>query len=163
VGDRRQIEALPLPEREFESVAISPDGKQAAVQIQDSVVDIWLYDFERHGLAPLAKSDVSSQAPLWTHDGKSIIYRGTRSGYRNIFRRSADGAGAEERLTTKEKVIQTPTSVTPDGEWCCSARSRCGGSKVRSGACASTAITNWSRCRERRTQRPNFPTASGWR
>jgi Tol biopolymer transport system component len=117
-ADRQgKIEPLPLPEREFESVAISPDGKQAAVQIQDSVIGIWLYDFERHGLTPLAKNDGSSQAPLWSHDGKSIIYRGTRSGYRNIYRRNADGSGAEERLTTKEKVIQTPTSVTPDGDW----------------------------------------------
>ena len=112
-----KVDALPLPEREFESVAISPDGKQAAVQIQDSVIGIWLYDFERHGLAPLAKGEGSSQAPLWTHDGQSLIYRGTRSGYRNLYRRSADGSGAEERLTTKEKVVQTPTSVTPDGEW----------------------------------------------
>jgi hypothetical protein len=50
-------------------------------------------------------------------DSKYIVYRGTRQGFRNIFRKAADGTGVEERLTTKGGVIQTPTSATPDGKW----------------------------------------------
>lgn len=57
------------------------------------------------------------QAPAWTPDGKRIIYRGTRNGFQNLFWKAADGTGAEERLTTKADVVQTPTSVSPDGRW----------------------------------------------
>jgi Tol biopolymer transport system component len=46
-----------------------------------------------------------------------VIYRGTRKGYRNLFWKAADGTGVEERLTTKADVVQTPTSVSPDGRW----------------------------------------------
>jgi eukaryotic-like serine/threonine-protein kinase len=112
-----KTEALPLPEREYESVAISPDGRQAAVQIQDSVVGIWLYDFARQTMTPFLKGVTSSQAPLWSADGKSIIYRGTRTGFRNLYIKAADGTGVEERLTTQENAVHTPTSVSPDGEW----------------------------------------------
>ena len=110
-----KTESLPLPGREFESVNISPDGRQAVVQIQDAVIGLWMYDFARQSLTPFLATGASSQAPVWTHDGKRIVYRGTRAGFRNLFMKSADGTGTEVRLTTKERVIHTPTSVSSDG------------------------------------------------
>jgi Tol biopolymer transport system component len=65
---------------------------------------------------------------VWTTDSKYIVYRGTRQGFRNIFRKAADGTGVEERLTTKGGVIQTPTSATPDGKWIVFLESGAGGS-----------------------------------
>jgi Tol biopolymer transport system component len=53
---------------------------------------------------------------MWTPEGKRIIYRGTRTGFRNIYWRAADGTGDEERLTTSDNV-QTPGSISPDGKW----------------------------------------------
>ena len=110
-------EPLPLPERDYEAVAISPDGRQAAVQIQDGTVGLWLYDFSRQTLTPFATTGGSSQAPIWTADGSHILYRGTRAGHRNVYWKAADGTAPEERLTTREDSIQTPTSVSPDGRW----------------------------------------------
>ncbi len=112
-----KIERLPGPDREFESVALSPNGQQAAVQVQESVIGIWLYDFSRQTLTPFLSTGASSQAPQWTPDGKRLIYRGTRNGVRNLFMKSADGTGAEVQLTNKENVIHTPTSISPEGEW----------------------------------------------
>jgi serine/threonine-protein kinase len=112
-----KIERLPLPEREFESVAISPDGRYAAVQVQESVIGIWLYDFARQTLTPFLAAGASSQAPQWTPDSKRLVYRGTRNGLRNLFVKSADGTGAEVQITNKENVIHTPTSISPNGEW----------------------------------------------
>lgn len=115
--DTAKTETAPLPPRDYENVAVSPDGRQAAVQIQEGLIGIWLWDFARQTMTPFVVTGGSSQAPLWTKDGKTIIYRGTRAGYRNIFMKSADGTGAEERLTTKENVIQTPACMSPDGDW----------------------------------------------
>jgi serine/threonine-protein kinase len=108
---------LPLPERAYAAVAISPDGRQAALHIGSGTQEIWLYDFITQTLAPLVTTGGSSQAPLWSADGRYVIYRGTRSGFRNLFRQAVDGSQAEERLTTKVEVVQTPMSVSPDGRW----------------------------------------------
>ena len=107
----------PLPDRIYENAAIAPDGTRAIVQIRGSSVSLWTYDFSRNTLTPVANFQGSSQAPLYSHDGARLIYRGTRQGYRNLYWRLVDGSGEEERLTTKPDVNQTPTSVSADGHW----------------------------------------------
>jgi len=109
--------ALALPERAYENVAISPDGKRAIVQIRGGVTSLWMHDFDRNTLTPIGNSVGSSQAPLFTADGTRVIYRGTRQGSRNLYWRLVDGSGDEERLTTKPDTSQTPTSVSADGRW----------------------------------------------
>jgi serine/threonine-protein kinase len=106
-----------LPERNYENVALSPDGTRAIVQIREGVTGLWMIDFGRNTLTPIGDNAASSQAPLWTPDGTRVIYRGTRQGSRNLYWRPVDGSGDEERLTTKLDAINTPTSVTPDGRW----------------------------------------------
>jgi serine/threonine-protein kinase len=106
---------VPLPDRVYENVAISPDGERAVVQTREGTTRLWIYDFSRGTLTPLATGPGSSQAPLWTADGKRVIYRGTRQGTRNLYWIPVDGSGNEERLTSKPGVIQTPTSVSSDG------------------------------------------------
>ena len=112
-----KVEPLPLPERDYENVMISPDGTRAIVQIRGGKTELWIYDFARSTITPIGESAGSSQAPLWTADGTRIIYRGTSQGLRNLSWRMADGSGIEERLATKQDAIQTPTSVSPDGHW----------------------------------------------
>ena len=109
------ITPLPLPERGYDNVAISPDGSRAVIQGREGTARLWVYDFARNTLSPLATGPGSSQAPLWTPDGRRVIYRGTRQGTRNLYWLPVDGSGEEQRLTTKRGIIQTPTSVTPDG------------------------------------------------
>ncbi len=112
-----QTELLPVPARDFEVVALSPDGRRAVVQINENAVALWLYDFERKTLTPFVTAGGSSQAPVWTPNGERVIYRGTRAGTRNLYWRRADGMGGEEALTKKAAVIQTAQSVSPDGRW----------------------------------------------
>ncbi|MFA6958408.1 MAG: protein kinase [Thermoanaerobaculia bacterium] len=106
---------VPLPDRVYENVAISPDASRAVLQTREGTTRLWIYDFARGTLTPLGTGAGSSQAPLWTADGKRVIYRGTRKGTRNLYWITVDGSGDEERLTTKPGVIQTPTSVSSDG------------------------------------------------
>jgi serine/threonine-protein kinase len=112
-----RTEALPIPERDYEAVALSPDGRQAVLQVREGTMGLWLYDFARHTMTPFATTGGSSQAAVWSADGRYIFYRGTRNGRRNLFRKAADGSGGEERLTSKEGVVQTPSSVSADGRW----------------------------------------------
>ncbi len=109
------VTPLPLGNRIFENVVISPDGSRAALQIREGTIRIWIYDFARGTLTPLNTGPGSSQAPLWTPDGTRVIYRGTRSGTRNLYWIPVDGSGVEERLTTAPGLVQSPTSISADG------------------------------------------------
>jgi serine/threonine-protein kinase len=109
------VEPLAAPPRDYNGNAvISPDGRRAAVDIEGGTVSVWLYDFMRGTLTPLTTGKGSSQAPRWTPDGTHIVYRGTRTGSRNLWWKGVDDAKGEERLTTGEGV-QTPGSFSNDG------------------------------------------------
>jgi serine/threonine-protein kinase len=112
-----RVEPLPLPERDYASVVLSPDGRRAAVQVSEGTVGIWIYDFERHTFTPFCTGPGSSQAPIWTPDGRRILYRGTRRGQRDIYAMASDGTGEEVRLTAGVGRSVTPTSVSSDGRW----------------------------------------------
>ena len=61
-----------------------------------------------------AMGAVSSRSGSRT--GEQVAYRGTRGGRRNLYTQVVDGSGAEEQLTTGEHM-QTPSSVSSDGQW----------------------------------------------
>jgi eukaryotic-like serine/threonine-protein kinase len=108
-------EVLPAPSRPYYDPRISPDGSRLAVSAEEETERIWIYDFARPTLTALTTADSSSQSPAWTPDGTHVVYRGTRQGARNLYRKSADGSGDEERLTTSDN-LQTPTALSPDGQ-----------------------------------------------
>ena len=113
--DRKGVaQSLPgLVPAYYQNPTFSPDGRQLALMVTGSLIDIWVYDFERESLTRVT-TEGSSQYPVWSPDGKRIAYRATRSGSRNLFWKSLDGTSAEEELTTSEQV-QTPWSWSPDG------------------------------------------------
>ena len=107
------VERIPAPLNAYVDPALSPDGRSVAVSIQGPTQTLWIYDFARSALTTLPSTG-SAQAPLWTPDGHRLIYRLTKNGLRNLFWRSADGSGEEERLTTGE-TLQTTASISHDG------------------------------------------------
>jgi len=112
-----RVEALAAPLRNYHGNAvISPDGHLAAVDVDTGTIGIWLYDFSRATLTPLTTGSGSSQAPRWTPDGKRIVYRGTRTGFRNLWWKTVDDSMSEERLASGERT-QHPGSWSADGQW----------------------------------------------
>ena len=116
VDRKGEVQPLPAPARSYFSVALSPDGGQAAVIIASSAFELWIYNLAGGTLTRLASEAGSNSFPLWTPDGKRITYRGARQGARNVFWRAADGTGTEERLTTGEG-LHNPYCWSPDGKW----------------------------------------------
>jgi serine/threonine-protein kinase len=106
---------LPAPPRDYIEPRLSPDGQRIAVVISGAEDDIWIYDIARQAMTKFT-SGARSLNPVWTPDGKRIIFRSARAGALNLFWKPADGSGAEERLTTSQ-TNQTPTNVSPDGQW----------------------------------------------
>jgi serine/threonine-protein kinase len=107
--------ALPIPPRPYAFVSLSPDETQIALDSRDQENDIWIADLRRSdwGLRRLTFNPAVDQVPIWTPDGRSIVFSGNRGGAPNLLRRAADGSGDEERVTTSANP-QFPSSMTAD-------------------------------------------------
>jgi len=107
-----KIQILPAPPRSYFTPRLSPDGQKVVAWVIEG--DVLIYDLQRGTLTRAAPEGTGSW-PIWTPDGKRLVYRAAREGTRNLFWRAADGTGAEERLTTGENP-QQPDSWSPDGQ-----------------------------------------------
>jgi serine/threonine-protein kinase len=115
VDRKGQVQPLPAPPRYYEGDQLSPDGQRAALNNLSDTEEAWIYDLARGTMTRL-NSEGDSQDPIWSPDGTWIAYTGWRAGFRNVYRRPADGTGKEERLTTGGN-FQQAYSWSPDGKW----------------------------------------------
>jgi len=90
---------LSAPVRPYSQPRLSPDLRQLAVTVEPtigSVDSVWMYDFSREMLSPLA-ADRSSSFPVWTPDGRGVTFFTSQG----IYSRAIDGSGREEQLLTE--------------------------------------------------------------
>jgi len=99
----------------------SPDGKKLAYMKRDpktSQVDIWTYDLESNQEKNVTRDDWPENAPIWSRDGKHVLYVSTRDQYSSIYRKTWDGTGDEEmlfRYTPGAGMVLSDES--PDGKF----------------------------------------------
>ena len=109
-------EPIPAKPRAYKYPRLSPDGKQIVVDSVDEENDIWVWDLARESLSRLTFGPAVDSYPVWTRDGRQIVYETSdsdRSGA--ILRRAADGTGAAEPLV-KGGVNPHPLALSPDGK-----------------------------------------------
>jgi serine/threonine-protein kinase len=112
--DRRGAETpLPTPNRSYFALRLSPDGTRAAVDIRDQDRDIWVLDIGRETLSRLSFSRGLDTFPVWTPDGRSIVYSRAAGG--SLLIRPADGTG-QERALGGDGYLQFAQSFMPDGK-----------------------------------------------
>jgi Tol biopolymer transport system component len=94
---------LPGEPRYFSDPRVSPDGRRAAVHIQDEEDDVWVVDLARGTMLRLSTTPAEDETPVWSPDGRSVAWTGSRPDVaRGVFRRPADGSGSEELLFTSD-------------------------------------------------------------
>ena len=90
---------------------VSPDGKRIAITIQEgSNQDIWVYEPERDAMTRLTSGGGLFTNPVWTRDGRHVVYALLGGGLRWS---RADGAGQPQVLHTG--IIEIPTAFSWDG------------------------------------------------
>jgi serine/threonine protein kinase/Tol biopolymer transport system component len=105
---------LNVPSQVYGAFELSPDGRRAVIVVpaqgEGQSNDLWIYDLERDTRTRLT----AGAAPIWTHDGSSIIFGVQKDGVTNMHRLTVDGAGPAERLVSS-KYSQSAQAVSPDG------------------------------------------------
>jgi eukaryotic-like serine/threonine-protein kinase len=91
---------------------ISPDGREVAVAIEGQETEIWLYNLSRETLTRLTFQGSTNYDPVWTRDGKRVVFHST-TGIGGLFWQLADGSGGLERLNERGGA---PYSWSPDGQ-----------------------------------------------
>jgi TolB protein len=98
------------------AAALSPDRQRIATYVNAAYDDVWVYDIRRHLRTRFSFGGGNNRYPLWTPDGKHIVYTAERGGPANLFWRSVDGSGTEQRLASSVEA-QYPTSCSSDGRF----------------------------------------------
>jgi eukaryotic-like serine/threonine-protein kinase len=106
---------LAAPARGYMFPRLSPDGRRVALGITEQDSQVWLYDLSRETSTRFTFEGNVNMYPVWTPDGKRIVFASNKEGPRNLFWQLADGSGGLERLTTSE-YLQAPHSWSPDGQ-----------------------------------------------
>jgi hypothetical protein len=107
--------ALPgVPPDAYRDLRTSSDGRRLALATQS---DVWTYDFSRAILSRLTTNPASDTRPLWSPDGRRIVFTSNRAGYPELYWRSADGTGTDERVLTRGKDLTDLRAEgwSPDG------------------------------------------------
>jgi len=85
----------------FGNVRLSPDGRRVAVdQINPDGrnIDIWIHELARGAMTRLTFDPSPHQAPIWSPDGKQILFSSNRKVTTRLYLKNADGSGAEEEV-----------------------------------------------------------------
>jgi len=111
---------LPEAAHFYSGLAVSPDGRRAAVSILDLNTlnsDLWLYELDGDRLTRLTFGGVNGIA-VWTPDGQRLIYwhaEGVTSADGELRAVPADNSAPPVALATLQGGAATPTSISADG------------------------------------------------
>jgi Tol biopolymer transport system component len=96
-GRRTPLRSMPA---NWGNPQFSPDGTRLAIEINDGKqLDVWVYEWADDRPHRLTLGAARNQKPVWTPDGRRIVFWSNRDKDQNLYWRRADGTGDVERLT----------------------------------------------------------------
>jgi serine/threonine-protein kinase len=114
-GRAETIMYTPVP---FLAPRLSPDGTKVAVGIGAGRGDgdIWIHDVAR-GKSTRLTFESDYVAPLWTLDGKRVVFGVTRGVSEGLAWKAVDGSEAEQMILSLDpEYVAQPEAWHPDGE-----------------------------------------------
>lgn len=115
-GRDGHILGTPGETSEYNSFRLAPDGRRAAVirARGDGGSDVWLLDGERGVLDRFTANSGVSAYPVWSPDGRTLIY--STGSPLSLFRRLVSGTEAEQRISSAP-IFDLATDWSPDGQY----------------------------------------------
>jgi len=115
-GKEEPLSAAP---NQYTFFRISPDGKRVALTVGTPPKDhIWIWDAVRETMTRLTLDEgTDNMTPLWTPDGKRIVYTSSRENLMlgDIYSKASDGTGEAEKLASSPGRGLVPWSWSKDG------------------------------------------------
>jgi serine/threonine-protein kinase len=100
----------------YRAPRLSPDGKRLAFSKGTGQGDdIWVKDLDRDAPSRLSFLAGTNLWPVWTPDGKNIVFSSNNPAAPGLYWIRSDGSGEAQRLT-EGKPPEVPYSFSPDGK-----------------------------------------------
>jgi Tol biopolymer transport system component len=100
----------------FGGVRFSPDAQRFAIDVTNprtGMSDVWIYDVAR-GAPTRLTTDGYAGSPVWSSDGRRVVFNTGRSQAPALAARALDGT--EEKLADRNSPL-VPEDWSPDGRW----------------------------------------------
>jgi len=113
---------IAMPPGRYQAIALSPDGKYAAVTRADTPMesDIWLVELERSVATRFTFGPARNGATFaWSPDGRRIVFDSDRTGPFDLYVKPANAAVPESLLFASEATFKHPYQWSPDGRLIC--------------------------------------------
>ncbi len=99
----------------YSAPRISPDGKRIALSIATAKnANIWIWDLVRKTPTRLTFDVTLDSSPIWTRDGKRILFASQRGGWVDVYWTSADGTGGVKHLGGAPAMHSWPSAWSSD-------------------------------------------------
>ncbi len=96
---------------------VSPDGTRVAMPVFDGrKTNLWMYDLARNVRKQLTDEPGMANNPLWSTDGKRMIFSSSRGGHEDLYQIPTNGERSAELLYASDDD-KGPSSWSPDGKF----------------------------------------------
>jgi serine/threonine protein kinase len=113
-GER--IAALPV-KGDYRQMSLSPDETTLALTRFDlPVSNVWLIELSRGTITRLTSDRANDWYPIWSPDGRRVVFSSTRDGSFDLYERDATGAGNDEALL-RSAAPKSVSSWSRDGRF----------------------------------------------
>lgn len=114
-GRTGQAAERPGPPGNYRGVEVSPDSRRIAVHRHEPAGgDIWIIEPSGSETRLTFDGTQHNASPVWSPDGRDIVYSSMRNGKSGLYRKRSDGSSTEELLIESE-TPKAPMSWSPDG------------------------------------------------
>ncbi len=107
----------------YDNVRLSPDGHRVATDQADPDgrnIDIWIHEPARGATTRLTFDPSLDQTPIWSPDGKQILFSSNRKFGFQLYLKNADGSGPEKEMSTiaiTTNAMLNAWDWSRDGKW----------------------------------------------
>ena len=90
----------------YHNVRLSPDGRRIATDQTDPDglnIDVWTYEPARGLVTRMTFDPALDYVPIWSPDGRQLMFGSSRQGGWRVFLKNADGYGLEKKIFEVER------------------------------------------------------------